>query len=112
MKVGDLKILLTLMLPVLTGVFITYFFYKDIKADVYLFYDHARYLDNIFYDITNLLSVSILTWYGTRWKRNIFMPFFIISIYEWIMYFLVYKQWVVLTELPILIILILIYNRK
>jgi hypothetical protein len=94
------------------GVFITWFFYQDVKADVYLFYDHARYLDNIFYDIINMLTTTIFTWYASRWKRNIFMPFFIVSLVSWALYFTIYKQGASLIEIPILILLIIAYNTK
>ena len=71
MKISDVRILIICLIPVLLGMFITLFFYSDAKADVYLFYDHKRFLDNIFYDITNLATASIFTWYASKWKRNL-----------------------------------------
>ena len=112
MRVRDVKILIVCLLPVLTGLFITLFFYSDAKADVYLFYDHARYLDNIFYDITNMLTVSIFTYYASKWKKNIFTPFFIVSLMDWLLYFTVYKQAVSLITIPILIGLLIVYNSN
>lgn len=112
MKVRDIKTILICTIPSVLGVFITLFFYSDMKADVYLFYDHARYLDNIFYDVVNLSIASIFTWYCTKWKRNVFTPFFIVSLLQWILYFTIYKQGASIVTIPILIILLIIYNKK
>lgn len=100
------------MIPVFTSIGITYFFSSETKLDVYLFYNHQRYLDNIFYDITNLLAVSVFTFYASKWKRNIFKPFFYTSLLQWILYFTVYKQMASLVVIPFLIFLILLYNYK
>jgi len=112
MKVVDVKILTICMMPILTGICVTCFFYSDIKADVYLFYNHSRYLDNIFYDITNLLTSTILSFYASKWKKNIFAPFFYASLLQWVLYFTFYKQMSSLVVVPFLIFLILLYNYK
>jgi hypothetical protein len=112
MKVQDVKIIITCLIPLILGIFITLFFYSDAKADVYLLYDHERFLDNIFYDVTNLATATIFTWYASKWKRNIFTPFFIVSLLQWVLYFTVYKQGASLISIPILVLLIYLYNRK
>ncbi len=112
MKVSDVKILLICSIPIILGMFITLTYYLDTKVDVYLFYDHARYLDNIIYDVTNLATASIFTWYASKWKRNVFTPFFLVSLLEWGLYFTFYKQWGSLITLPTLVVLLIFYNKK
>ncbi len=112
MKVSNFKILLTCLIPVVLGVFVTMFFYSDTKADVYLFYDHSRYLDNIFNDVRNISISIIFSWYASRWKKNLFMPFFWFFLLELVLYFTVYKQGVSMVSLPFLTFLLILYNKK
>ena len=112
MRIQDIKSIIICTIPIILSMFVTLFFYSDLKLDVYLFYDHARFVDNIFYDVSNLATASIFTWYASKWKRNIFMPFFIISLVEWVLYFTFYKQMASLMLLPLLVFLIILYNRK
>ena len=88
------------------------FFNSEAKADVYLFYNHARYIDNIFYDVSNLLTFVIFSYWASRYDKQAFMPFFWISLFEVSGYFLFYKQFITLASMPILVILLIYYNNK
>jgi hypothetical protein len=112
MKKSDLRIYITCFIPVILGSFITLFFYSDLKVDVFLFYDHERYIDNIFYDIYYRVSISIFTWYASKWNRKVFTPFFIVSLLEIVSYFTFYNQASSLIMLPILVLLIILYQKK
>jgi len=81
------------------------------KYDVYLFYDHSRYLTNILFDISNLFKFSLLTYWLISLKRNIFTPLFLLSIYIWLSYFIFYNQIGSIILIPLYIITIFIYNK-
>lgn len=91
-------------LAVSSGLMVDVFFNQDTKADVYLFYDHERFLDNIFYDISNLLYFVVSSYILSKYNK-LFQPFFIISLVNVALYFIVYKQNIALIEYPILLIL-------
>jgi len=99
-------------IPMIISLGVLLFYHSDRKADIYLFYEHKRYLDNIFYDISNLLAFTIFSFYASRYDKKTFFPFFILSLIEILGYFLFYKQFITLISLPILVILIIIYNNK
>jgi len=88
------------------------FFSSDLKIDVYYFYDHARYLDNILYDISNLFKFSIFSYWLISLSRKTFKPLFITSIFSWIFYFVFYNGFVSLLIIPIYLILTIMYNFK
>lgn len=81
------------------------------KIDIYLFYDHLRYPENIAYDISGFLSVSFFIFLIWRLipfksqKRYVFC-FLISSILNFIGYILFYSQYVSLIQIPILIFLL------
>lgn len=87
------------------------------KVDVYLFFDKLRYPENIAYDISEILTVSIfiyLIWKlvpTKKYKRYVF-AFFISSIISIFGYFLFYSKFVSLFQIPILITMIAIIYRK
>ena len=88
------------------------FFNNNEKIDVYLFYNHERYLTNILYDISNLFKFSILTYWLIGVNKRIFAPLFITSLFIWISYFTFYNQKSSVLITPIYIIAMLIYNKK
>lgn len=83
----------------------------DAKADLYLFADHERYIENICYDVYGMLSTTILTWRvwvlipDRRYKRYAF-DYLVVSLLAFPGYFLFYSQYVNLFFVPILAILI------
>ena len=88
------------------------FFSSDLKLDVYLFYNHARYVDNILYDLNNLFVFSLLTYWLIELNRKTFIPLFITSIVSWIFYFLFYCGMLNLLIIPLYVITTFIYNKK
>ena len=90
----------------------TVFFENNDKYDVYVLYDHKRYLTNILYDISNLLNFTILTYFLKQINRVVFTPLYILSIAMWTSYFVFYNQMGDLLLIPIYIILNLIHSNK
>lgn len=88
------------------------YFNNNNKYDIYLLYEHKRYLTNILYDISCLFKFSILTYWLISLKRNIFKPLFITSLFIWFTYFLFYNQKASLLIIPVYILLTLKYNKK
>lgn len=88
------------------------FYDNNERYDVYLLYEHTRYLTNILYDIGNLFSYSILTYFLIRLNRKIFTPLFITSLFTWISYFTFYNQASSLLLIPIYLILVVYYNQN
>lgn len=88
------------------------FFDNNDKYDVYLFYNHKRYLTNILYDVSNLYTVSLLTFFLQKYNKRVFLPFFILSLIAWENYFVFYNQIGTLVSIPIYILIIIIANRK
>ena len=88
------------------------FFDNNDKMDVYLFYNHERYITNILYDISNFFKFSILTYWLIRVNKRIFTPLFITSLFIWISYFTFYNQKSSVIITPIYLITMLIYNKK
>lgn len=82
------------------------------QYDVYLFYDHPRYLTNIIYDISVLFKTSILTYWLSRFKKKIFKPLFITSIAWWGTYFLFYNQMASLILIPLYLCLVYKQNNS
>ena len=87
-------------------------FKNNDKYDVYLFYDHNRYLTNILYDISKLFSFTVLTYFLISLNRKVFKPLFIMSIVTWFSYFLFYNQQSSLILIPIYVILVLLYEKS
>lgn len=79
------------------------FFENNDKYDVYAFYDKSRFLTNILYDISVLFDATILTYWLSKYKRNIFKPLFITALLSWGTYFLFYNQMVSLILIPLYI---------
>lgn len=88
------------------------YFSNNDKFDVYLYYNHERYLTNILYDISNLFKFSLLTYWLISVNRKIFTPLFITSLFIWISYFFFYNQKSSLLIMPIYLILLFIYNKN
>lgn len=88
------------------------FFQNNDKYDVYLFYDHQRYLTNILYDISHLFKFSVLTYFLINLNRRIFTPLFITSIFIWVSYFTFYNQKTSALIIPIYVALSILYNTK
>jgi|GEM_PF-6275237 len=89
-----------------------------IRADVFLFYLHpngGRLVSNILLDCSNMITIATILylWYSKSMKstRSVILPFLIISVLDILDYFLFYKQLSVY-KLPLLIVLILIFNFK
>ena len=83
------------------------FFECDDKYDVYLFYNHKRYLTNILYDISNLFNLSVLLYFLKQFNKTVFRPLYILSILMWVSYFVFYNQIGDLILIPIYLILII-----
>lgn len=107
-----LKHILIALIPTIISLGVVVFFNSDAKADVYLFYNHARYIDNIFFDISNLMTFVIFSYWASRYDNRAFMPFFWLSLIELAGYFLFYKQFITLVSMPMLVILLIYYNNK
>ncbi len=90
----------------------TIMFSNNDKYDVYLFYDHSRYLTNIIYDLSNLFTFSILTYFLSNYNKTVFNPLFILSLFTWVSYFVFYNQFGNLILIPIYILLILNQKRE
>lgn len=76
------------------------FFENNDKYDVYLFYNHSRYLTNILYDVGNIYSANVLTYFLCKYKRIIFVPLFYTTLALWVTYFLFYNQFASLIIVP------------
>lgn len=87
-------------------------FNNNDKFDVFLFYNHDRYLTNIIYDIGNMFTFSVLTYFLINLNRKIFKPLFIVSIFWWLSYFTFYHQLSSLLLIPIYLVLVVYYNEK
>ena len=68
------------------------FFENNDKYDVYLFYNHERFLTNILYDIGNIYAANVFTYILTKYKKQIFTPIFYTTLAMWATYFLFYHQ--------------------
>lgn len=85
--------------------------------DIYLFFDYpdpeeGRYLTNILWDISNLFSFSLITYWLSNYNRKVFKPLFITSILIWFSYFLFYNQISSLLIIPSYIVLAIYYNKN
>ena len=112
-------ILLLLSIAVLFASVYKFWIGTGIRADVFIFcerFKNGRLVSNILHDSSNMFTTSLLLflWYyscSTKALRKIIMPFFIISLVDIVDYFLFCKQFSIV-KLPILIILIIIFNYK
>jgi hypothetical protein len=111
-KQYNLKYYVGIALIFIVNSFHSVMFENKDKYDVYLFYNHSRYLTNILYDISKLFSFSILTYFLISLNRKIFKPLFIMSIFTWFSYFIFYNQESSLILIPIYVILVLLYEKK
>jgi len=105
MKKSDYKYIYGIGCILITGMLHILFFNNNDKYDVYLFYNHKRYLTNILYDISILTEFTVLTGFAIKLNKAIWRPLFFFSLLQWISYFLVYRQSWTLLGLPILIML-------
>ena len=80
MKQSYLKYYIGIALMLLVDSLHNIFFENNDKYDVYLFYDHKRYLTNILYDISHLFKFSLLTYWLVSISEKVFMPLFILSL--------------------------------
>ena len=112
MNQTNLKYYLGIASMLLIGSLHVIFFKNEDKYNVYAFYDHKRYLTNILFDISCLFDFTLLTYWLSRIKRNIFKPLFIMSICSWICYFLFYRQGASLILIPLYLWLVVRYNKK
>lgn len=103
MKKSDYKYIYGIGLVLITGMMHVIYFDSDEKYDVYLYYNHKRYLTNILYDISVLTQFTVLSFFTIKINKKIFRPLFFFSLLQWISYFLVYRQSWTLIGLPILI---------
>ena len=112
MKKSNLKYYIGIFFIIFIDSLHNIFFKNNDKFDIYLFYNHSRYLTNILYDISNLFKFSILTYWLININRRIFTPLFILSIGVWISYFTFYNQITSLLLIPLYIITVIYYNKK
>lgn len=112
MKYSDLKYYIGIALIFLFDTLHILYFKNNDRYDVYLFYDHSRYLTNILYDVSNLIRFSLLSYWLISLKKRIFIPIFILSILMWFSYFLFYNQMSSLFLIPSYLIIAVLYNKK
>ena len=112
MNTSDLKYYIGISAIFLIDSLHVIFFENNDRIDVYLFYDHERYLTNILYDISNLFKFSILTYWLISLNRNIFKPLFILSVALWFSYFIFYNQITSLILIPIYIVSVFLIHNK
>ncbi len=112
MKRSNLKYYLGIALIFLISSLHYIFFDNNDKCDVFLFFQHKRYLTNILFDISNLFNFSLLTYFLSRYNKTVFKPLFITSLFIWVSYFTFYNQASSLFIIPIYLLLILYYNTK
>lgn len=112
MNKNSLKYYLGLILIFIIDALHVLYFSNNDMYDVYLYYNHERYLTNILCDISNLFKFSLLTYWLISVNRKIFTPLFITSLFIWISYFFFYNQKSSLFIIPIYLITYFIYNRK
>lgn len=112
MKKSNLKYVIGILLMLFIDSLHNIFFENNDKYDLYLFYDHERFLTNILFDISNMFRFSLLTFWMSRYNKRIFEPFFWLSVLVWVSYFTTYNQitslWVLIAYLGIVI----HYNRN
>lgn len=89
---GDKKYYIGICLLIVTNSLHVLFFENNSRYDVYLFYEHERYLTNILYDVSTLLTFTVLSYWLSGFKKAIFQPLFITSMLSWAFYFTVYWQ--------------------
>lgn len=95
-----LKLYLSLCSVVLVNSLHILFFNNNDKYDIYLFYDHSRYLTNILVDVGNLYAAIIFSYHLSKYKRVVFLPVFYSCILSSVMYFVNYRQLASLIIIP------------
>ena len=76
------------------------FFENNEKYDVYLFYNHSRFLTNILYDFGKIYSANVLTYFLSKYNKSVFLPVFYTTLVMWFTYFLFYNQFASLIIIP------------
>ena len=112
MKKIHLKYYIGIALMLLIDSLHNILFENNDRYDVYLFYDHQRYLTNILYDISHLFKFSLLTFWLVSISKKVFMPLFILSLLIWISYFTFYNQASSLILIPAYILIAIYYYKK
>lgn len=87
------------------------FFNSDVKYDVYLYYEHDRFLSNIIRDCAIYLIFTILLGIICKYDKK-FIPLFVYSLIQIICYFIFYNQMEALIAIPIYILTQLIMKLK
>lgn len=112
MLASNVKYYVGILLIIIVDSLHKLYFNNNDRFDVYLFYDHSRYFTNILYDISNLFKITVLTYFLSRFNKNVFEPFFILSLLGWVSYFIFYNQYGGIILVPSYLVLVLFYNRK
>jgi hypothetical protein len=112
MKPSNFKFYIGIIFMFFIGNLHTIFFGSDEKYDLYLLYDHKRYLTNILYDFSTMFDFTLLTYFLAHYNKRVFMPLFILSFFAWGSYFVFYNQTGSLVLIPIYLILVVCYNRN
>jgi len=113
MKRNRIILLVLSVLVFISGLHL--YFKSGQRADIFIFYEYpnGRYLSNIFYDFSNMITISVILFLWWKWSvkstRKIILPFLFVSLLDIIDYVLFYKQYAVI-KLLVLLALILIYN--
>lgn len=110
MKHYEVKYYIGVILIILVDSLHLIMFESNERYDVYMFYNHERYLTNILYDISNLFKFSVLTYWLIDVSKKIFKPLFLVSLITWFFYFLYYNQKISVLIVPIYIILMIYYS--
>lgn len=112
MKQSHLKYYVGIILIMLVDSLHNVYFEDNRSFDVYLFYDHERYLTNILFDISNLFKFSLLTLWMIKISRIVFIPLFCLSIMIWISYFVNYNQIGSLLIIPVYLLIVFLFKIK
>lgn len=99
-KTPRFKLFISLWSVILVNCLHIIYFDNNDKYDVYLFYDHSRYLTNILLDIGVLYAAIVFSYHLSRYRRVVFLPVFYLCIGSAIMYFLTYRQLASLMIIP------------
>ena len=112
MKASNLKYYIGIILMIAMSSLHVIFFDNNDRYDVYMFYNHDRYLTNILYDIGVLFKFTVLTYWLIKLNKRLFKPLFLSSLFSWLFYFTFYSQLISLLIIPLYLIFALWHNRN
>jgi len=78
--------------------------HTDDKIDVFMFFDHERYIENIVNDFTGYITILILAVVLIRYNPKVFIPFAIYVVMTILSYYLFYAQYSTNWTIPVYLI--------